>query len=302
MKLHPYKIYFLAITITLNFSMTWESAAENMAATTVYVAGDIAKCGNRPAMESAAAKTANIIEAGMKDDADAFVISLGDNTYPDGAAKEFESCFEPTWGRFKQRIHPSVGNHEYHLPSAQAYYSYFGAAAGAPAQGYYSFNTKNWHLIALNSNLKDADLQAQLEWLKQDLVQNKSSCTVAYWHHPLYSSGGHGNDTKMRVYWDLLKAAKVDLVLNGHDHDYERFAPQDQFGNRDDNLGIREFVVGTGGATLSAFLIHRANSEARFNDNYGVLKLVLKAHSFDWDFLGVAPSDFSDKGSAQCHR
>ena len=268
---------------------------------TVYAAGDIADCKNRSSAASGAAKTAALIEAGLARDKNAIVLTLGDTTYPLGLPIEFENCYQPTWGRFKQRTYPAPGNHDYYTPEAIGYYGYFGEAAGPNRRGYYSFDLGSWHIISLNSYLKPEQHKEQLAWLKADLERNKAHCTLAYWHHPMFSSGGHGSDSRMEEAWKLLTAADADLVLAAHDHDYERFAPKDANGNRDDARGIRQFVVGTGGAKLSLFVLPRFDSETKDNSTHGVLKLTLKQQGYEWEFLPVAKGGYTDQGVALCH-
>ena len=268
---------------------------------TVYAAGDIADCKSLPPAKSGAAKTASLIEAGLAHDKNAMVLTLGDNTYPVGLPTEFENCYQPTWGRFKQRTYPTPGNHDYYTPQAIGYYGYFDKAAGPNRRGYYSFDLGGWHLISLNSYLNPEQHKEQLAWLKADLARNKTYCTLAYWHHPMFSSGGHGSDSRMEAAWKILAAAGADLVLAAHDHDYERFAPKDANGNRDDARGMRQFVVGTGGAKLSLFLLQRADSEAKDNSTHGVLKLTLKQRGYEWEFLPVTEGGYTDHGAALCH-
>ncbi|WP_247869666.1 metallophosphoesterase [Herbaspirillum sp. ST 5-3] len=267
----------------------------------VYAAGDIADCRNRKPEDSGAAKTAALIIPGLARDEHAAVLALGDNTYPVGLLGEFTNCYEPTWGQFKQRTFPAPGNHEYYTPNAVGYYSYFGAAAGPTRNGYYSTDIGSWHVISLNSYLKPEQHKAQMEWLKSDLEKNKARCTLAYWHHPLFSSGGHGNNAQMTEAWRMLQAAGADLVLSAHDHDYERFAPQDADGQQDDKRGMREFVVGTGGAKLTPLRFRRFHSEVSDNSSHGVLKLVLKNQGYEWEFLPVDKDGFTDRGAALCH-
>jgi len=277
-------------------------AAED-AGVTVYAAGDIARCAYRDAAWSGAAATAATIEAGLAREPQAVVLALGDLTYPHGAASEFRDCYAPTWGRFKDRTWPVPGNHEYHTPGAAPYFAYFGARAG---RGYYSLQLGSWRVIALDSNLKPPEHAAQLDWLRAELADHPARCTLAFWHHPLYSSGGHGSISKMRDAWRLLHGAGAELVLSGHDHDYERFAPQDADGGLDRERGLRQFVVGTGGAYPTPFLWPRDHSEVRDASRFGVLRLRLREGGYDWEFLesaritelGVPPSD---GGSAACH-
>ena len=270
---------------------------------TVYAAGDIAYCDHKPALISDANDTAKVVETGLAASRDAAVLLLGDNVYQRGTAKEFRDCYDPTWGRFKARTFPSPGNHEYATPGAKGYFDYFGAAAG---RGYYSVDLGAWHVVSLDSNLKGAAHEAQLAWLRQDLAASGARCTLAYWHHPLYSSGWHGSIPKMRAAWDILHRAGAELVLAGHDHTYERFAPQDADGKLDAARGIRQFVVGTGGAYYTPFKFPIENSEMRDNSRFGVLKLVLRDASYEWEFLEASYDGFPngqppDRGAGKCH-
>ena len=272
---------------------------------TVFAAGDIADCRKAPAADSAAARTAALITAGIATDPAAVVLALGDTTYPVGLPAEFSDCYAPTWGQFKSRTLPAPGNHEYYTTGAPGYFGYFGAAAGPAQRGYYSADVGAWHVLSLNSNLKAADADAQLAWLVEDLAvtrrHNPSGCLLAFWHHPLYSSGGHGNNPHMRAAWQALMTARADLVLAAHDHGYERFAPQDAAGNADPEGGIRSFVVGNGGARLTPFTATKANSLAQDNATHGVLKLILNAQGYEWAFLPVDGSAPRDAGTAGCH-
>jgi acid phosphatase type 7 len=260
-------------------------------------AGDIASC-----QSSGDEATARLIA----DMPSATVFTLGDDAYEDGTAAEFNHCYDPSWGRFKARTKPSVGNHEYQTPGASGYYNYFGAAAGDPSKGYYSYDLGGWHIISLNSMCGKVGgcgaNSPMVTWLKDDLASNPTSCTLAYFHHPVFSSGSeHGNDPRMRPSWDALYEAGAEVVLNGHDHDYERFGPQTPEGEADPKRGIREFVVGTGGNSLYAFLPAKPNSQVRNVDTYGVLKLTLHPGSYEWKFVPVAGKTFTDSGSDSCH-
>ncbi len=263
--------------------------------TTLVGTGDIATCPG----------TGDEATADLIDDIDGTIFTTGDNAYPDATDANFQNCYEPSWGRHKPRTYPSPGNHEYHIPGASGYFDYFGAAAGDPAEGYYSYELGNWHIVSLNSMCEEAggcgEDSPMVSWLKGDLAASSNTCTLAYWHHPLFSSGYHGNQDKMKPTWDALYAANVDVVLNGHDHAYERFAPQDPSGVADSTRGIREFVVGTGGADLRPFETIQPNSEVRNADTHGVLRLTLQATSYDWEFVPVAGKMFTDSGSASCH-
>jgi hypothetical protein len=278
---------------------------------TVYAAGDIARCRHPDPRWSGAADTAAVVAAGLAQDPTAVVLTLGDHTYPRGTAAEFANCYGPTWGRFKDRTWPAPGNHEYYTKDAKPYFAYFGARAG---RGYYSLQLGHWRIISLDSNLAPGPHAAQLAWLKEELARATpqeqadefTPCTLAFWHHPLYSSGGHGSVPKMRDAWELLHAAGAELVLSGHDHDYERFAPQDAHGSLDAARGMRQFVVGTGGAYASPFLLPVAHSEARDASRNAVLKLRLYAGGYDWELLEATPPALPnasppDRGSGRCH-
>jgi hypothetical protein len=263
----------------------------------VYAAGDIARCVSAGPAWSGAADTAALIAA----DPSAAVLALGDLAYPAGAPAEFANCYGPTWGRFKDRTYPTPGNHEYATPGAAGYFGYFGAAAG---RGYYSLRLGTWRLYSLNSNLDPAAHAAQLAWLREELMRHPARCTLAYWHHPLYSSGMKGYDARMKDAWQALYEAGAEIVLSGHDHLYERFAPQDADGRRDDARGIRQFVVGTGGAFPTPLLRTRPNSEARDSNHMGVVKLELGDDGYAWQFLHVAGGSGAaqpDRGTGRCH-
>jgi len=259
-------------------------------------AGDIADCKAL----SGAARTANLL-----DRIDGTVFALGDTAYENGTPKQFADCYAPTWGRVKARTRPAVGNHEYGTAFAEGYFNYFGAAAGDPTKGYYSYDLGKWHLIVVNSNCTQVggckDGSPQQQWLQSDLAAHPAPCTVAMWHHPRYSSGEHGDDKSMRDIWKTLYDGGADLVLSGHDHDYERFAPQDADGRLDPERGIRQFVVGTGGRELYKWGKADANSEVKNDETFGVLKVTLHADGYDWEFIPVEGATFTDRGNAKCH-
>jgi acid phosphatase type 7 len=256
-------------------------------------AGDIAMCD---ANLTNAFATATLL-GGIPDGR---IFTAGDNVQDTGSANDYATCFDPSWGRYRSRIFPSPGNHDYQTNNGAPYYGYFGAAAGPPGFGAYSYEYGAWHVIVLNSNVSMKPGSAQAEWLAADLEADASVCTVAYWHHPLFSSGTSGNNSFVRDAWTLLYNHGVDIVLNGHDHLYERFAPQDPAGRSDPARGIREFIVGTGGAYLTGVVRLQPNSEAQ-GKAWGVLKLTLKGTAYDWEFVGVPGGHFSDAGSAACH-
>ena len=265
------------------------------AASVVMVgAGDIAHCST----------TTDEATAKLLDGISGTVFTLGDNVYNSGTSAEFANCYNPTWGRHKARTKPSVGNHEYLTSGASGYFNYFGAAAGDPKKGYYSYDRGDWHVIVLNSNCSQvpcAEPAAQDTWLRADLANHPNKCTLAYFHAPLYSSGQHGNSTSVRPFWEALYKANADVVLSGHDHDYERFAPQNPYGAFDSARGIREFVVGTGGTYLRPFGTIKANSVSRNATTHGVLKLTLNSGGYAWKFVPVAGKTFTDSGTASCH-
>ena len=254
-------------------------------------AGDIGDCNSG----------GDEITADLLDDIAGTVFTLGDNAYPKGTATQFANCYDPSWGRHRDRTRPSPGNHDYATPGATPYYAYFGSRAGPSGKGYYSYDLGTWHIISLNSNIKAGSSSKQAKWLRADLAANPADCTLAYWHHAVFSSGKHGPYTpKMAPLWRILDAAGVDVVLAAHDHIYERFAPQDANGEADP-LGIRQFVVGTGGGeTLYTFAANPPNSEIRDNSARGVLKLTLRPGSYDWEFVPQPGKTFTDAGSAAC--
>jgi hypothetical protein len=252
-------------------------------------AGDIANCG----------RTEDEATAKLLDNITGTVFTLGDNVYPDGTLTLFNECYAPTWGRHKSRTKPVPGNHDYHVSGAAGYFDYFGAAAGDRSKGYYSYNLGAWHIIALNSEIAQSSGSAQEQWLKADLAADQSMCTLAYWHKPRFSSGQHGNIAASQPLWQALYNDGADVVLNGHDHTYERFAPQNPNAQADPK-GIREFVVGTGGAGLYPFPNIQPNSEVRNNTTYGVLKLTLHSTSYNWQFVPIAGQNFTDSGSSNC--
>jgi hypothetical protein len=228
------------------------------------------------------------------------VFTLGDNAYMEGTARQFRECYDPSWGRFKSRTRPSPGNHEYVSPNAAPYFEYFGPNAGPPGFGYYSFDLGAWHIVSLNSEISTELNSAQGRWLLSDLAASTASCTLAYWHKPLFSSGINGDNPHMRPFWRILHEFGAEIILSGHDHLYERFAPQDPDGRFDREAGIRQFIVGTGGVPAYGFLTTKPNSDVRFS-GHGVLKLTLMNDSYQWEFIPVAGARDRDSGSGTCH-
>jgi calcineurin-like phosphoesterase family protein len=268
----------------------------------IAAAGDIACPPGRPitAGECHQAATAALL-ARVRPTA---VLPIGDDQYETGGLVAFRSAYGPTWGRFDAIVRPVPGNHEYARDNGTGYYAYYGARAGYPARGYYSYDLGAWHLIGLNSNcsvVSCAASSAQVRWLRADLAAHRRRCTLAYWHHPRFSSGPHGNQQPVAPLWRALYSAGADVVLNGHDHDYERFAPQTPAGRADARHGIREFVVGTGGRSHYPTLIPRANSQRRNSSTFGVLALTLHRDGYSWRFVPEAGGRFTDRGTGPCH-
>jgi acid phosphatase type 7 len=262
----------------------------------LLAAGDIADCTNLAGAEA----TAKILEenAGV-------VAAIGDLAYPDGTKENFR-CYDQTWGRVKDRTRPAPGNHEFHSQGATFYFEYFGNTAGDPRNGFYSYDLGKWHILSLNSECVEIggcnEGSREEKWLRADLAAHPTACTLAYFHKPLFSSGGaHGDAPEIRPIYQALYDANADVILSGHDHDYERYAPQDPNGKLDRVRGIREFVVGTGGKNHRPFGAAEATSEVRDTTTFGVLKLTLKPTGYDWKFIPEAGKSFTDSGSDTCH-
>ena len=259
-------------------------------------AGDIADCKDLSGAEATAKLLQNV---------GGTVMAVGDLAYPDGSKENF-TCYDKTWGRAKSRTRPAPGNHEFHATGAAPYFNYFGAVAGDPKTGYYSYELGTWHIIVLNSECRDVGGceagSPQERWLRADLAAHPAACTLSYWHRPLFSSGSaHGNDLTVKPLFQALYEANADVVVGGHDHDYERFAPQTPAGVADPQRGIREFVVGTGGKNHRPFGAPRPNSELRDATAFGVLKLTLRSGGYDWQFIPETGKSFTDSGSGKCH-
>jgi hypothetical protein len=290
-------VVFLAITLSAAMSgltLYPERSAEADGVVMVG-AGDIARCSS-----SGGEATAKLL-----DSISGTVFTTGDNAYESGTATEFQNCYAPTWGRHKARTKPSPGNHEYYTAGASGYFGYFGAAAGDPTKGYYAYDLGAWRVYALNSMCDKTGGcgpdSPMVGWLKNDLAANPRKCSLAYFHHPLFSSGEHGNQSKMRATWNALYAQGAEVVLGGHDHSYERFAPQRPDGTLDRKRGIREFVVGTGGGSHYPFGTVKANSQVRNATTYGVIKLTLNPTRYEWEFVPETGESFTDSGSKRCH-
>lgn len=260
---------------------------------TLVGAGDIGRCSTGHPDATAA----------LLDSIPGVVFTAGDNVYEDGTSTEWNTCYARTWGRHKGRTHPSMGNHDFYTDSGGPYYDYWGAAAGERGKGYYSYNIGPWHIVVLNSMVNHSTGSPQELWLRADLGHHKAHCTLAYFHYPRFSSGREQHsDPGMQPVWQDLYDAGADVVISGHSHVYERFAPQTPSGQTDSTRGIREFVVGTGGASLLDFDIIEPNSEVRDNSTYGVIRLRLYRGHYEWDFIPVAGGQLHDSGAAACHR
>ncbi len=258
-------------------------------------AGDIADCGSDGDEATAA----------LLDTMDGTIFTAGDNAYPAGTTRDFQDCFAPSWGRHRDRIRAAPGNHDWESGDLEAYRAYFGAAsAGVDGASWYAYELGTWQIIVLDSDCDRVDGcgpdSPQGRWLAATLAASQARCTLAIWHHPRFSSGMHGDDTNVDPFWRALYSAGADVVINGHDHDYERFAPQDPDGREDRARGLREFVVGTGGVALRDIERTAPNSELRVSVVHGVLSLTLRDGGYDWQFHPTT-TDFSDKGTASCH-
>jgi hypothetical protein len=295
----------LALALAVVMASLVGSAASAGAAPAPLVAavGDIACAPGAPATRTAChqAKVAKAMAA-IKPDS---VWLLGDIQYPNGSLADFRGSFGPAFSRLASRWRPSPGNHEYFTPGAAGYYDFFGKQAGPDRRGYYSFNLGRWHVVSLNSNCDVVDAcsadSAQVKWLRADLKKNARYCTAAFWHHPLYSSGlEHGNDPMTRPLWQILERHRAELVLTGHDHDFEAFPRQDALGVRDRSRGIAEFVVGTGGKSQYPFGPVQPNSLVRHANVFGFMALRLKRGAFTWRFVNDQGESLST-GSSRCH-
>jgi hypothetical protein len=261
----------------------------------LLAAGDISSCTN-----DNDEATATLLDD-LGGDA---VAALGDLVYENGTPTEFDTCYDETWGRAKPRTHPAIGNHEYQTANAAGYFGYFGAAAGDPAKGYYSYDLGAWHVVVLNSNCGVVACgagSAQATWLQSDLDANPRACIAAYWHHPLFTvtTSTAPADPALQTLWTILDDEGADVVLNGHAHTYERYAPQRADGTAAGD-GIREIIVGTGGRSHHNLSGSSPNRQVANNDTYGVVKLTLRQGGYDWEFHPTAGGTFTDSGTASC--
>jgi hypothetical protein len=254
-------------------------------------AGDIANCE----MLGGARATAALL-----DQIEGTIFTLGDHAYPRGTAQQFKDCYEPTWGRHKARTRPALGNHDILTLRGRAYFDYFGENAGPSGRGYYSYDLGAWHIISLNGTEAVDARSPQAEWLREDLDSHPTDCVLAYWHMPLFSSGPHGGTPEMKEVWKILYEKGADVVVNSHDHLYERFAPLNDNGKPDPERGIRLFLVGTGGAGVYKLKKIAPHSEVQDNSTYGVLKFTLSKGHYAWEFIPMTGQKFTDSGSAVC--
>ncbi|MBM7776233.1 hypothetical protein JOD54_006437 [Actinokineospora baliensis] len=267
--------------------------------TTTQPSGDPVLVGAGDIADSGSGDTAT---AALLDNIAGTVFTTGDNVYTNGTASEFTTYYNPTWGRHKARTKPSPGNHDYNTSGATGYYNYFGAQAGPSGRGYYSYDLGNWHVVSLNSEISKSTGSAQEQWLRADLAANTKPCTLAYWHKPRFTSGSnHAPDTSAGPLVQALYDYNAEVVVTGHNHQYERFAPMNPSGTADSARGIRHFVAGMGGAGFYGFGTIQPNSEARNSNTHGVLKFTLHANSYDWQFVPEAGKTYNDSGNTACH-
>jgi acid phosphatase type 7 len=275
------------------------SATPTLTPAVLIGAGDVVICGVDHDEQTAA-----LVEQQIAQFPNTVVFMAGDDVNESGRGVEYRNCFTPSWGRFIDRIRPVPGNHDMMTDNGAPYYAYFGAAAGEPGKGYYSYNLGSWHIVALNSNcdvIACGKNSQQVQWLRQDLQQNQLPCTLLYWHHPRFGSGLQGSVGTVASFWRAAYEFGAEVVVNGNDHDYERFAPQDLDGHLDEAKGIREFVVGTGGAELRAWGTVQPNSEVRNDQTHGVIQFQLFPDHYEWRFLPSEGGTFTDAGRGVCH-
>ena len=295
------KVLLAALLLAIAGILCWPGRKSTSQTTDVTLvgAGDIADGFNLTLADSMA--TAALLDAYPS----ATVFATGDVVYDNGTDGDFAKAYDPTWGRARARTIPVPGNHEYNAAFAVGYFNYFGPAAGDPTKGYYSLDLGAWHIVVVNSNCAFVggcgSNSLQEVWLRNDLAAHTQACTLALWHHPLYTSSTTSPDSEMQTVFQDLYNAHADLVVNGHAHVYERFAPQDANGNLDTARGITEIVAGTGGKSHVSFGTTAANSLVRNGSTFGVLKLTLHSSSFDWQFVPVPGGTFTDSGTQACH-
>jgi hypothetical protein len=284
-------IALIAALVTVFFPATDVLAADPV----LVGAGDIASCSR--SQDEATAK--------LLDSISGTVFTAGDNVYTHGSASEFTNCYGPTWGRHKSRTRPGPGDEEYETAGAKGYLGYFGSRAAPAGKTYYSFSIGAWHAVVLDTDCSEVggcgSTSPQATWLRSDLTAHATTCTIAIFHHPRFSSAQSKPDGRSVTFWQILYSYGADVIVSGHRHQYERFAPQTSTGAASSAYGIREFVVGTGGAALVGFSTVAPNSQVRNSSAYGVLKLTLHSSSYDFAFVPIAGQSFRDSGSASCH-
>lgn len=283
-----------AMAVALTVGIERAPAAEG--SVTLVGAGDIADCDLRT--DEATAKLVKNIQG--------TVFTLGDNVYERGTRSEFKNCYDPSWGDFKRRTMPSTGNHEYYTADGQPYFNYFGQRAGSPRKGYYSYNRGAWHIVVLNSNCEKVGgcetNSPQGQWLRDDLANNPTACTLAYWHHPRFASGDAVQTGSVGPFWEILYNRGAELVLSGHAHRYERHLPMRPNGQVDRDNGIQQIIAGTGGKPpLGDTGTTDPNSVVKNDNTPGVLRLSLKPDSYNWKFVPIAGKNFTDSGTRDCH-
>jgi len=283
----PQLVITFISNITITPTLTPTPTSTLSAGDVVFAgAGDISSCNNNN----------DELTAQLLDAIPGTVFTTGDNAYDNGTFTQYTNCYDPTWGRHKARTKPIPGNHEYNTSGAAGYFQYFN---NIPS--YYAYNLGNWRIYALNSEIDVSASSPQVAWLQEDLAENPSQCVLAYWHQPRWSSGAtHGSNSSMQTLWQIFYGAGAELVLTGHEHNYERFAEMNASGAVV-SQGLREFVVGTGGGSHYNFGAILPASQVRNSSTYGVLKLTLHTNSYDWQFIPIAGSTFTDSGSTDCH-
>ncbi len=298
--------YSIGVTATSSDGAAFDSRETgSLAPQLVFVTGTTPPPGDPVlvgAGDIANSSTGDTATAALLDNIPGTVFTAGDNAYPNGTLADYNTYYEPTWGRHKARTRPSPGNHEYNTAGGAGYYSYFGALAGPSGRGYYSYDLGDWHVVSLNSEVSMVAGSAQETWLRDDLVASTKPCTLAYWHKPLFtSSANHVGSPETRPLFQALYDHDAEVVVAGHNHNYERFAPMNPAGGLDNADGIRSFVAGMGGASHYGFTTPAPNSQVRNSTVYGVLKFTLHNNSYDWQFVPVAGQTFTDSGTTACH-
>jgi hypothetical protein len=298
--------YSIGVTTTSSNGAAFDSRESgSFAPQLVFVTGTQPPPGDPVlvgAGDIANSSTGDSATAALLDNIPGTVFTAGDNAYPNGTLADYNTYYGPTWGRHKARTRPSPGNHEYNTAGAAGYFAYFGGLAGPSGRGYYSYDLGEWHVVSLNSEVSMVAGSAQETWLRTDLAASAKPCTLAYWHKPLFTSSAHPGETATRPLFQALYDYDAEVVVAGHNHTYERFAPMNPQGALDTTAGVRSFVAGMGGASHYAFnSTPRPNSQVRNGTAYGVLKFTLHSDSYEWQFVPVAGQSFTDSGTNACH-